>query len=134
MYTTRIPAQRNNSRQTLSGRRVSRYERASDVGISPEEFFDTRVPLAMVCPETALMYAVLEDAFLCFQRRFERERPCSRHARQAEEWFYCDDSHWLFSFVSICIALGLEPEFIRQRLGHWRQAPMIRQREKYNLS
>ena len=134
MYTTHIPAHRDKSRQALSGRRESRYERSPDVGMSPEEFFDTRVPLAMVRPETALMYAVLEHAFLCFQRRFEMERRCSRHAARAEEWFNCDDSHWLFSFVSICIVLGLDRKFIRQRLKHWRPSPMTRHREKCSVS
>ena len=134
MYTTHIPAQRNKSRHAPFGRRESRYERPTDVSMSPEEFFDARVPLAMVCPETALMYAVLEHAFLCFQRRFEMERRYSRHAARAEEWFNCDDSHWLFSFVSICIVLGLDREFIRQRLKHWRPSPMRRYRERCSVS
>ena len=39
---------------------------APTVSVPPEEFFDARVPLATVCPETALMYAVLEDALYVF--------------------------------------------------------------------
>ena len=37
----------------------------------PEKLFDFQVRLAAVCPETALMYAVLENAFLCFHQQFE---------------------------------------------------------------
>lgn len=75
-----------------------------------EEFFDSRIRLATVSPETALMYAVLEDAFFCFQGRIKQ------HARQAEEWFFSDDSNSLFSFVSICVVLEVEPEYFRKRL------------------
>jgi hypothetical protein len=65
------------------------------------------------------MYAVLEDAFRCFHKQFETERRFMHSAREAEKWFFSDDSHWLFSFVSICDALGLEPGFIRKKLKHW---------------
>jgi hypothetical protein len=46
-----------------------------------EKFFDSWVRLAAVCPETALMYAVLEDAFFCFQGQIKPQ------ARRAEECF-----------------------------------------------
>jgi len=66
------------------------------------------------------MCAVLEDALLCFQKRFEIEPRCiQRTAQGVVEWFFSDDSHELFSFVSICTVLGLEPECIRKRLRHW---------------
>jgi hypothetical protein len=72
----------------------------------------------------ALMSAVLEDAFRCFQKQFEVENPSVRRAAQkAEEWFVIDESHWPFSFVSICDVLGLEPNFIRQRLKDWGGLP-----------
>ena len=69
------------------------------------------------------MYAVLEDAFRCFHKQFETERRFMRRAREAEKWFFTDDSHWLFSFASVCDALGLEPEYIRKKLKHWTPSP-----------
>jgi hypothetical protein len=65
------------------------------------------------------MYAVLEDAFLCFQKKFETEQRLIQRSQEAEKWFFSDDSRWVFSFVSVCDALGLEPEFIRKKLKHW---------------
>jgi hypothetical protein len=65
------------------------------------------------------MYAVLEDAFLCFQKQFETEPRFVRRAREAEGWFFSDDSRWFFSFVSVCHALGLEPKYLRTKLKHW---------------
>src|SRR5919106_2977227 len=119
MQTTRVAAHRSSSRQPASAYRDSWYERPSDVGALSEEFFDSGVSRIKVCPETALMYAVLEDAFLCFHKQFETERRFIQRAREAEEWFFSDDSRWLFSFVSVCDALGLEPEYIRKKLKHW---------------
>jgi len=129
MYTTRIPAHRRRSQSPVSAGRRSRYERPSDISALPEKFFNSRVSLQTVCPETALMYAVLEDAFLCFHQQFELTIPDGqRRAQQAEDWFCSDDSHWLFSFVSVCHALGLEPEFLRKRLKQWSQAHLDKAR------
>lgn len=65
------------------------------------------------------MYAVLEDAFLCFQKKFETEQRFIQRSQEAEKWFFSDDSRWVFSFVSVCNALGLEPEYIRKKLKYW---------------
>ena len=39
--------------------------------------------------------------------------------REAEKWLFSDDSNWLFSFLSICGALDLCPQYIRQGLKRW---------------
>jgi len=83
--------------------------RPSDGG--PELFFGAEAG-PKSCPETALLCAVLENAFVCFQNRFDISE-----ARAAENWFFSDDARAIFSFVSVCAALGLEPGFIRKRLG-----------------
>jgi hypothetical protein len=119
MNTKRIPAYRSASRQPASGYRDPWYERRSYVSALGEQFFDSRVSRVKVCPETALLYAVLEDAFRCFHKQFETKRRFAQCTREAEQWFFSDDSHWLFSFVSVCDALGLEPEYIRKKLKHW---------------
>jgi hypothetical protein len=68
-------------------------------------------------PEVALMQAVLEDALVCVFGQYESERRrVQREAREAEEWLFSDDPHRLFSYVSVCSVLGLEPESIRQQL------------------
>jgi hypothetical protein len=88
--------------------------------VLPAQFFSPQANLYTGCPEATLMRAVLEDALVCFQRQFEIERrrvQCV--AREAEEWLFSDDSHWLFSFVYVCAVLGLEPEPIRQVRKRW---------------
>jgi hypothetical protein len=96
--------------------------RSSDGG--PERFFDSEAG-AKSCPETALLCAVLENAFDCFQNRFELSE-----AQAAENWFLSDDSRAVFSFVSVCAALGLEPGFIRKRLRRLRQPRLDSARRK----
>ena len=118
MRNTHITTHRRQGRQPVSTRRPAAYDRAA-ASVLPEKFFDSRVKLAAVCPETAMMYAVLEDAFLCFHKQFEPEPRFIERAREAEDWFFSDDSRWLFSFVSICAALGLEPHYIRKKLKQW---------------
>jgi hypothetical protein len=124
MHTTRIGAHRSRSPHPVSADRAPGYDRPSDVSVQPEKFFDYQISLAKVCPETALMYGVLEDAFLCFHKQFETDGQPNRQAQQAEQWFFRGDSDWLFSFVSVCKALGLEPNVIRHGLRHWNQASL----------
>jgi hypothetical protein len=124
MHTKRKPAAHHSgSFQPASAHRDAWYEAPSYDNALPEEFFDSRVKLATVCPEAALMYAVLEDAFLCFHKQFEADQRFMQRAQEAKDWFFSDDSRWLFSFVSICDALGLEPRYIRTKLKHWTPPP-----------
>lgn len=75
--------------------------------------------------EVALMYAVLEDALNCFQKLFiaNAGKRSQRLAREAESWFFSDDTRWPFSFVNICAVLGFDPEYIRLGLTRWRKRP-----------
>ncbi|TMA66924.1 MAG: hypothetical protein E6J73_02955 [Deltaproteobacteria bacterium] len=61
MHNRSITTHRSQARQRVSARRAAAYERPADGSLNPEQFFDSRVKLAAVCPETALMYAVLEN-------------------------------------------------------------------------
>ncbi|HTM10035.1 MAG TPA: hypothetical protein VL754_16750 [Verrucomicrobiae bacterium] len=80
----------------------------------PEPFFDAG-GRATLCPETALLCAVLEDAFECL---YSAKDP--QVAADAREWFFAERGPALFSFLSICEALELDAEDIRRRLrsGH----------------
>ena len=96
-------------RRSEARQRHGLHDRRSNINALPEQFFDTRISLASVCPETALMYAVLEDALLCFQEEFAgspHEQRC--RAQEAARWFFSDDQHSPYSFVSICAGLGLD--------------------------
>lgn len=91
----------------------------ADDPVLPEQFFSN--PQAKRGrPELVLMLAVFDDAFLCFQRGVYGTGANSQALRdQAEAWFKSKDELWPFSFENICLALGLEPDHVRQRLQKW---------------
>src|SRR4029078_10946778 len=97
---------------------VSRHRaQIPDNTLLPEQFFGPRANVGAVCPEAALMRAVLEDALLCLQGHFLAPgRRGQRLAQEAEAWFLSEDVHWPFAFISICEVLGLEPVSVRGAL------------------
>lgn len=102
--------------------------------VLPEQFHNAPDVTYKRRGEVALMYAVLDDAITCFQNgSLATSRRAQRLAREAEAWFFAEDPAWLFSFVSICAVLGLDPDYIRVGLRRWRQrypAPVTPQRQR----
>jgi hypothetical protein len=95
-------------------------ESLSDTIVLAEQLFVSSTSKYPECPETALMRAVLDEALACFRRGFTSvKRHARRLAREARAWFLSDDDHWLYSFVSVCAALGLEPSYIRREITQW---------------
>jgi hypothetical protein len=79
--------------------------------------------------EEALILAVLEDAIACFQKyvlaQNEREM---KIFQEAEQWILEKNSHWFFSFESICEILQLHPDYLRQGLIRWKE---VRRKDRY---
>lgn len=67
-------------------------------------------------PEKALMQAMLQDAVLCLmgQAAPMNERPAL--AAEARAWVESRSRAWIFSFESVCDALGINPDYARRRL------------------
>ena len=92
--------------------------------VLPEQFYGPLHGASRTQSEIALMRAVLDDAITCYQKQFvtntQRER---RLAKEAEAWFFDNDERWPFSFVNVCRALELEPDYLRRGLKRWHQRP-----------
>jgi hypothetical protein len=72
--------------------------------------------------ERRLVLAILEEAVRSYQRyAFANNRRGRRLFWETCEWFAEREQPWVFSFESICHALDLDPENIRQGLIHWRE-------------
>jgi hypothetical protein len=98
------------------------HARRRGEGMLAEEMFNARSSLAARQPEAALMCAVLEDAVNCFQKQFASVSPrVKRLGREAEVWLFSDSAKSAFSFLSICTALDLGPQYIRCGLKRWRK-------------
>jgi hypothetical protein len=121
MYSKRAPVSPKH-RRSEARQRHGLHDLRYNINALPEQFFNTLISLASVCPETALMYAVLEDALLCFQEEFAGSPDHQRcRAQEATRWFFSDDQHSPYSFVSICAGLRLDPQDIRNKLKYLEQ-------------
>jgi hypothetical protein len=87
----------------------------SDV-ILPAQYF----PRSPETPEKRLLLAVLEEAVGTYQRYASATDRRSRAVfTDVEAWFASEDTAWLYSFVGICDAMGLDPTHLRSGLGRW---------------
>jgi hypothetical protein len=94
----------------------------SAAAVLPEQFHTDSDGTYKMRGVVALMCAVLEEAVHCWQQQSTKSgRRAQRLTREAEEWFFTDDPCWLFSFVNICAALSLDPDYIRRGLTQLRQ-------------
>lgn len=67
-----------------------------------------------ISPEKQLMMAILDDAIQSFLAGFRpRNTKALRQFEEAQMWIMETDSHWIFSFDSICNLLGLDPDYLR---------------------
>ncbi|MBI3797395.1 MAG: hypothetical protein HY268_10585 [Deltaproteobacteria bacterium] len=97
----------------------------------PAQFFAAIKYKAHACGERRLMVAILEDAVDCFQKYLWATDNRSRHLQtEAEKWFLSDDDSCPFSFVNICHALDLHPEFLRRGLLEWKARQFARRQSK----
>jgi hypothetical protein len=91
----------------------------------PEQYLETFRRKLHLEPEKKLMLAVLEDAIACFQKYvFARDGKGRRLFQEAEDWVQDTNSDWLFSFPNVCETLGLNPDYLRQGLAHWKAAKL----------
>lgn len=106
--------------------------RSASTGLEPEtilpaQYFDRIQIDASLQPEKRLMLAVLEDGVGTFQKYADASgRRARRLFAEAEEWFTSDDSSSPFTFVNICQALNLEPEYILRGLRRWQDEQLAR--------
>jgi hypothetical protein len=73
-------------------------------------------------PEKRLMWALLQDAVNSYRDHlFSRNRKKKRLFAETEQWILTVDGDWIFSFDTVCEALGLNPEYVRQGLLRWKE-------------
>jgi hypothetical protein len=71
--------------------------------------------------------AVLEDAINCFQVNVIAQNARRKKLfNETEDWIMEQDNDWIFSFVSICEVLGLNPEYVRRGLLRWKEKKLAR--------
>jgi hypothetical protein len=72
-------------------------------------------------PERKLMAAVLEEALIDYQRGSSaHDNKGKERFAEAEAWILETEAEWIFSFVNCCEVLGIDPDYLRQGLLHWK--------------
>jgi len=95
----------------------------------PGQFLATYKRKLHMDPERALMFAILQDAVVCFQDYAgAQEKRKRRLFLDAEEWVMNDDHDYLFSFENVCASLALNASYLRRGLMRWKNNPMTQGR------
>ena len=73
------------------------------------------------------MLAILQDGIHCyFDNLYASGGKKKRLFEDAEAWIVASDDDWVFSFESVCDALGLNSEYVRQGLLRCEKRAAIR--------
>ena len=91
------------------------FLRVNEIGTNGD-FWDTLRCKDHGYPEQDLFLAVLKDALLSYRKNLHRS---NKAFRADHAWFFGNDTDRLFSFESVCAALGLSAEKIRQYIVAW---------------
>jgi hypothetical protein len=90
--------------------------------VLPAEYFETFRRKMPFLPEQRLIFAILEDGIMCFQKyALARSSTGKRLFGEAENWILGDDADSLFSFENVCSGLGLDPDYLREGLTRGRE-------------
>ncbi len=95
-----------------------------DETLLPEQFLPLAYESRRVWTgERRLLLGILEEAVCAFfQYRCVRTNRGKQLFREAQEWLWSNDRHWLYSFANICDHLHLDPDYLRRGLQRWQQA------------
>ena len=92
----------------------------------PAQYLENFRGKTLVEPERRLMLAVLEDAINCFQVNVMAQSGRRKKLfNEAEDWIMEQDDDWMFSFVSVCEILRLNPEYVRHGLLRWKEKKLV---------
>jgi hypothetical protein len=91
------------------------------------QYFENLRSKTFIEPEKRLMLAVLEDAVNCFQANVMAQSGRRKKLfKETDDWITAQDDDRIFSFVSICEILQLNPEYARQGLLRWKEKKLAR--------
>jgi hypothetical protein len=85
--------------------------------VVPAQFFDLTPGRHVPTGVRRLMVAILDDAIcVCRKYRNATGRDKRRLYHRARRWIESDDRSWVFSFLRITEALGIEPDVLKRGL------------------
>lgn len=101
----------------------------------PDQYLDTFRRKLHLQPEKKLMLAILEDAVACFQKYlFARDSKGKAQFSDTEDWVFRGTDLGIFSFDIVCETLGLEPNYVRRGLAHWKKQRLAQHHQAQVIS
>jgi hypothetical protein len=90
---------------------------------------DRREKVFPFLPEKKLMIAVMEDAIACYLDHVGAKSISGKNLfEDSEKWFFDENDDRLFSFVNICLTIGLDPDYLRRGLRAARKTALAGRR------
>jgi len=87
-----------------------------------DQYFENLRRKTLFEPEKRLMLAILEDGIHCYLENLGASDAKRKQVfEEAAAWITEIDGDWVFSFGSVCDALGLNAEYVRQGLLRWKE-------------
>ena len=103
--------------------------------LTVQEYFGRWDGTSCLQPEKRLMFAILLDAVECFQKySLLPGQYADRLFKDTEHWIFEDDHKWPFSFMNICEAVEMDPNYLRKGLALWKLRAMQKRIPSQRLS
>ncbi len=94
--------------------------------IHPTQYYLANRSMRLASGEKKLMLAILKDAIKCYRRNVTTKSIHSQKIfAETEEWFYDEDTNYLYSFLNICAWLGVDFKLIREKLSEMKQESVL---------
>jgi hypothetical protein len=120
METKRLKGDSNDSASLTSDERIGSLFQPDTV--LSDQYFENLRRKTLLEPEKRLMLAILEDGIYCYLDNLGASTAKREQIfEEAAAWIMERDGDWVFSFDSVCHALGLNPEYVRQGLLRWKK-------------
>ena len=99
----------------------------------PSQYFENFRGKAHLEPEKSFMLAILEYAVASFQKYiFARDSKGKAIFHETEDWILEENSDRLFSFETVCDALGFNPSYVRRGLLRWKEMKLAERSKSEN--
>ena len=90
--------------------------------LMPIQYLETLKRKTHLEGEKRLILAILEDSIARYQKyHLAHDKKGEQLFREIEEWIMDEKDERIFSFVSICELLEINPDYLRRGLRDWRE-------------
>ncbi len=95
--------------------------------VLPVQYYDALKRKPFLEGEKLMGFMILKQAVDDYMHHVNApRRRGQRLFREAEEWINARDRRWLYSFENVCMALDIDPEYMREGLHEWKRTHLTK--------